>query len=179
MASLSARYASALFDLALESGETAGYRDEAAMIKDALSDEDCRRVLEHPHITGTKKKEFIDSIFAGRISKNLLGFLHLVIDKNRVAYLVPGLAAFIERLDQLSGRAGATVVSANELSEKQVLGLNELIGKKLGKKVEANVQVDPSVIGGFYVHADGYLLDYTIKKRLREMKVSLQRSYGS
>ena len=176
MAQLSARYAAALLELALESGNTAQYRQQAVLIRDALREEECRRVLEHPHITGAKKKEFIDSIFAGNINGDLLGFLYLVIAKNREAFLVPGLNSFIDRLDKLSGRTGATVVSAVELSEKQVSALAELIGKKLGKQVEVSVQVDPSLIGGFYVHADGYLLDYTIKKRLREMKLSLQRS---
>jgi len=176
MAQLSARYAAALLELALESGNMELYREQAVLIRDALKSEECRRVLEHPHITGAKKREFIDSIFAGNINNDLLGFLYLVIAKNRESFLVPGLSAFIDRVDQLSGRTGATVVSAAELSEKQVAELAQLIGKKLGKQVEVSVQVDPSLIGGFYVYADGYLLDYTVKKRLREMKLSLQRS---
>ena len=176
MAGLSARYASALFELALESGNAAAYRDQAVLIRDALSDEACRRVIEHPHVSAQQKKELVSRAFAGKISEDLLGFLHLAIDKNRERFILPGLRALIGRLDEHFGRAGATIVSASALSEEQIAALRELIGKKLGKELEISVQIDPSLIGGFYIYADGYLLDRTIKTRLKEMKVSLQRS---
>ena len=176
MAQLSARYAAALFELALENGNAALYREQAVLIRDALNSEECRSVIEHPRVSGAKKKEFLSSVFAGGISEDLLGFLYLAIDKNREGFILPGLNAFIARLDEFAGRTGATVVSADALSEAQLGALRELIGKKLGKEVDITYRVDPSLIGGFYIHADGYLLDRTIKKRLREMKVSLQRS---
>ena len=176
MAQLSGRYAAALFGLALESGGLGNYREQAAFLRDTLKNEDCRRVIEHPHISGAGKKEFLSALFAGKVSDDLLGFLYLGIDKNREKFLVPGLGAFIARVDEFTGRVDATVVCAAPLDKSQILKLEKLLSKKLDKRVSVSVQVDPSVIGGMCIRADGYFLDMTVKKRLSDMKASLQRS---
>ena len=176
MAQLSGRYAAALFDLALESAKLAEYREQAAFLSDTLKNEECRRIIEHPHISGAGKKEFLGALFAGKVSDDLLGFLYLGIDKNREKFLVPGLNAFIARVDEFTGRVDATVVCAAPLDKSQILEMEKLLSKKLQKRVNVCVQVDTSVIGGFCVRADGYFLDMTVKKRLSDIKASLQRS---
>ena len=176
MAQLSGRYAAALFDLALESGALASYREQAAFLSDTLQNDDCRRVIEHPHISGAGKKEFLSALFAGKVSDDLLGFLYLGVDKSREKFLVPGLRAFIARADEFTGRVDATALCAAPLDENQILALEKLLSQKLQKRVIVSVRVDPSVLGGVCIQADGYFLDMTVKKRLSDMKASLQRS---
>jgi len=52
------------------------------------------------------------------------------------------------------------------------------LSKKLNKRVEVSLKVDPSVIGGFFVHVDGYFIDRTIKKHLHDMKATIKKEYG-
>ena len=177
MAQLSGRYAAALFDLAIESGDLAGYREQALLMRDALEDDDCKRIIEHPHITRAQKKQFVDELFAGKVSDDLMGFLYMGIDRGREKFLAPGLSAFVARVDEFSGRAQATVTCAASLEKSQTLALEALLSKKTGKQVSVGAQiVDPSVIGGICIQMDGYFLDLTVKKKLSDLKASLQRS---
>ena len=67
MADLSARYATALFELALERGFADDYLQQAAFISTTMQDEDCRRIITHPRIPPEEKFAFLDGAFAGRI----------------------------------------------------------------------------------------------------------------
>ena len=175
MAQLSARYAAALFDIAMESGVPEEYRDQAVFLRDTLSGKECLRMTLHPQISAAQKHEFLESVFKGNIHDDLLGFLYMAIAKNRESFIVPGLSAFIKRMDEHFGRVKANVVSAHPLSESQISALREMLSKKLNKHVEISAKVDPALIGGLTIHMDGYYIDRTIKKRLDDMKISLKR----
>ena len=178
MAALAARYGAALTELALESGNPEAYRADAAIILGALEDADCRKIIEHPKICSKKKKEFVDSVFAPHISKDMLGFLYLVIDKNREEFLAEGLENLIERLDELAGTVKATAVCARQPNQSQLAAINELARKKLGDKVELEIDVDPALIGGFYIQTSTHLFDFTVRKQLAQMKATLAEGVG-
>jgi len=176
MAKLIERYAADLLDIAGESGALADYSEQAVFIRDTLKNTECRRVIEHPHISAAEKKELIGALFAGKINDELLSFLYLGIEKGHEKFFVPGLSVFIARADRHIGRTKATVVCAAPLEENQIMALEKLLSEKLNRQVKVYMHVDPSVIGGLCVQMDGYVLDQTIKKKLNDMKVSLQRS---
>ena len=174
MAGLSGRYAAALFDLALESNAPQSYREGSALILQALDDDDCRRILQHPNISSDDKQKFVTSVFAGRVNDDLLGFLRLAVAKNRERVLADALSVLCEKLDALAGKAKATIVSAHKLEHDQIHTLQQLISRKLGQQVEVSVEVDQTLIGGFYIHAQGHLIDCSVKRQLSQIKTSLQ-----
>ena len=73
------------------------------------------------------------------------------------------------------GAAAAKVVSAAALTEQQISALRKLLEKKLEKRVEVSLEIDASLIGGFYIYIDGYIIDRTVKKQIRDMKESIMR----
>jgi F-type H+-transporting ATPase subunit delta len=176
MARLSARYASALFDLAIGSGNPDEYFEQAVFLRDTLCGTDYRHIITHPQIPTARKLELIDEAFADRIHADLCGFLCLAVSKNRESFIIPGLEEFIRMMDEHNGMVTANVVCATELGENQTADLKALLEKKLGKKVSIETSVDKSVLGGFRILMDGYFIDRTIRKQLHDMKASLQRS---
>ncbi|MCL2857026.1 MAG: ATP synthase F1 subunit delta [Oscillospiraceae bacterium] len=175
MAALAVRYGAALAALALESGAPEAYRAEAAIILEALKDEDCRKIIEHPKISSQGKREFVDDVFAPHIGADMLGFLYLVIDKNREEFLAEGLQNLIERLDEIAGKIKATAVCARQPNETQLATINKLARDKLGEKVELSIEVDSALIGGFYIQTSSHLFDFTVRKQLAQMKVQLAK----
>ena len=173
MAALARRYGAALSELAVESGDPAAYREQAVIILEALGGKDCREILEHPKVSSAQKKEFVRTVFAGHIGEDLLSFLYLVIDKNRVEFLVGGLENMVARLDEIAGVVNVDVVCARQPSSKQLGEITGLVYKKLGENARIEVSVDPALIGGFYIQAGGCLLDFTVKKQLTQMKEEL------
>jgi len=174
MERLSILYASALFDLAVEKNLVDDFLSQAVILRDCLQESDCQRVLAHPQISAAEKHEFFRKVFAGHIHEDLLGFLYLVADKNREPYLLPALTALIGVIERHNRKVTAKVLSAAPYEDKQAEALREMLSKKLDKHVELDLKVDPSVIGGPYVFVDGYYIDWTVKKRLRDLTVSMK-----
>ena len=176
MAELSVRYAAALFDLAAESGEAEKYVEQADFLCGALKDEELQRILMHPKVSTSDKIVFIKGSFAGRILDDLLGFLYLAIEKRRETFLVPALTEFINLVHSQTRKTTAKVVATKQFDERQIAELQTFLTEKLNKQVEVSVKVDPSVLGGFSVHVDDFLIDHTVKKQLSDMKNSIRRS---
>ena len=174
MERLTILYASALFDIARERDLIDEFYDQASLMCDAMEGTQCHRVLVHPHISAAEKHEFFKKAFSGHVHDDLLGFLFLVADKNREAFLIPSLEALIEMIAHHRNNVTAQVLSAAEISEDQTALMKQLLSKKLSKNVEISVKVDPSVIGGPYIYVDGYYIDWTVKKRLRDLTVHMK-----
>ena len=175
MAELSARYGKALYDLAVEQGNVDQCLDQAVLVRDVLEKPDAKRILEHPHISRAEKRAFLQRVFAGTLAGQLEHFLDLIIAKRREAIMADALTEFIRLSNRRRGLVEAEVVSAIALREEQVSALRDLIAKKMGKQVQLTCEVDPTLMGGFYLLVDGYCMDRTVKKRLQDMKLEMGR----
>ena len=176
MAKLSSRYANALFKLSMENGNVNEYLDQASLLRDALLDAEYRRIVTHPHISQKEKREFFTNTFSGVINEDLFGFLQLVIAKNREVFLLPALNEFIDLINSYNRKTTANVRSGVMLTEDQMQTLKAMLSKKLNKHVDISLKVDPSIISGLYIHVDGFLIDRTVKKQLRDMKTYVKKA---
>ena len=174
MDKLSLLYASALYDLAAGNDSVGDFLDQAVMLRDSLSDPDCQRMLLHPHITTAEKREFFTRAFGAVIDKNLLAFLFLVVDKNRETFIMSALDALISMIERSMRKVTADVFFAAAIDDEQLAAMKALLSEKLDKQVEVSVKVDPSVIGGPYIFVDGYYIDWTVKKRLRDLTIQMK-----
>ena len=174
MERLSALYASALFDLAIDRNAVDEFLDQAILLRDLMQDGRYMRVLLHPHIPAAEKQQLFTDSYAGHINDSLMGFLFLVTEKNREAFLVPALNALIEKIERHMKKVLAKVTSATELDGGQVAEIKEVLSGRLDKKIEISLKVDPSIIGGPYIFVDGYYIDWTVKTHLRELTVHLK-----
>jgi len=174
MERLSSLYASALYDIAVRKNAVEDFLRQSILLCDVLGDQNCQRMLVHPQITSAQKQEMFKNAFADHIHNDLLGFLYLVADKNREAFLLPALTALIAMIERSMNKVTAEVLSAAPYDEKQAETLTRVLSKKLNKNVELSLNVDPSVIGGPYIYADGYYIDWTVKTRLRELTIRMK-----
>ncbi|MCL2222490.1 MAG: ATP synthase F1 subunit delta [Oscillospiraceae bacterium] len=174
MERLSVLYANALFDLAKEKNTTDEFLDQAILVRECLQDEDCQRVLSHPQIPASEKHKFFENAFSGKVHTDLLGFLYLVADKNREVALLPALTKLIATIEQHKGKVTARVVSASPYDDNQAQSLKAMLSRRLDKDVELDMKVDSSVIGGPYIFVDGYHIDWTVKKRLRDLTIHMK-----
>ena len=172
MADLGIRYATALFEISQEGGMLSDYLEQAQLVRDNIESEESQRVLTHPRISSDEKFAFLENAFGKNIHQDLLGFMRLVISKNREAYLLPALNKLVDMIKEYKRQTTAKVVSAVPLTDAQVMQLTSTLANKLGKQVDVTVMVDPSVIAGISIHVDGYFLDRTVKTMLKDMKES-------
>ena len=173
MADLGIRYATALFEISQESGLTKEYLAQAQLLCDNFQDEEALLILTHPRISADEKFDFINKAFGEAIHQDILGFIQLVITKNREAFLLPALSKLVEMIKYHQNQTSARVVSAVPLTDAQAEQLASILSKKLNKEVDITVIVDPAQIAGISIHVDGYFIDRTVKSMLRDMKESL------
>ena len=175
MADLGIRYATALFEISLESGILDEYLEQAQFLHDTLKDEGAVSVLTHPRISADEKYAFLDEVFSGRIHQDLLGFMKLAVAKNREAFLLPAFEKLTEMIRHKKNQTTAKVVSAVPLTDGQAAQLTSALTRKLGKIVDLLVVVDPTVIAGISIHVDGYFLDRTVRTMLKDMKETVRK----
>jgi F-type H+-transporting ATPase subunit delta len=174
MATLSAQYAKALFELALEQGLTDAFLAQAVLMRTCFKDAECRRALSHPLIPSAEKRALFAKAFAGNLHDDMLGLLSMVIDKGREAELVPALGKLIDLIEGHQKKLRANVLTASPMDKKQISDLEALLSDKFSRQVTVSTKVDPSLIAGPYIRIGGYLIDMTVKKRLHDMIGSMK-----
>ncbi len=174
MAALKDRHANALLEISVESGTLEEDLEQAVLARDMLDNDDVQAFLSHPHIPDSAKEEFFHTTFSGQLSQHLMGFLHLMVRKNRERLIVPVLTEFVERANRRLGRIEAKVVSAKPLNEKQIESIRAVLSKKIGMEIKLRALVDPDVIGGFYILVGGRVFDRTVRSALNDMRQRLR-----
>ncbi len=171
---ISVRYATALFDLALEKDCIDKYSDEIKIMRDAVTeDSEIMRILDHPQISSEKKLSILTSALEGKVSADIMGLIHIVFRKNRETELTDIMNRFLDMAEKHKGIVYAKVESAVPLKESAVEEIKEKLSKKLNKQVIVNTNVDPQLIGGIKISVEGHVLDSTIKTQLSSLKGKL------
>ena len=169
-----APFATALYELGQETNKTALFMDELKQLSDVwMSEKEFVLALNHPKITTVEKKEWITSLFKGKIDAVLLQFLLVLTEHGVIANVSDIYLAFVNcyRVDQ--NIEEVTVETAYALDESRIQSLKEMLEKKLNKKIELVIKEDASLIAGLRVRAQDVVLDNTLVSRLERMKEQL------
>ncbi len=85
---LDRRYALALYEVAEENNKVDEYlRDLKEVVNIIKNSEDICKILKHPEISTSRKKDIFTEIFKGKVDDGLLSFLLVLIEKDRILYL--------------------------------------------------------------------------------------------
>jgi F-type H+-transporting ATPase subunit delta len=170
------RYAKALFNTALKSGEVDGVAQSLDAIASASHDSpQFMHVMRHPLITRERKKELLHHIFEGRVQPVVEHFLFLLIENDRPAILPDIGAQFKQLLDEHRREMDAEAVSAVPLTDAQTTALKAQLQAETGYTVRLQTRVDESLLGGLTVRVGDRLFDGSIASQLRRLEEQLQQ----
>lgn len=174
MAGLKRNYALKLLERSEEDDILEMDLEQASMLRDALGDSKIQVFITDPKVPIFDKHQLFTDFFSGKISDHLMKFLNHMLQKNQESLIIPVLTEYIDWGNRRLGRVEAKVTSAKELTEKQIESIRSILSKQFDMDVEVKVSVDPELIGGFYVLADGHIFDGTVKSDLNNMKRMLK-----
>lgn len=168
---LDRRYALALYEVAEEKGKVDEYLQNLEEICDLIeNNRDFYEVIKHPQINTRKKKQTFINIFKGKIDEELLSFLLILIEKDRMLYLREKLNQMkqidLERKNTING----LVKTAIPLLPVELQKLKEIFEKKYDKNIIFDTEIDKSLLGGVYVRIGNDVIDDTILSKINEMK---------
>ena len=168
---LDRRYALAIYEVAEEKGKVDEYLRDLREICDLIeNNQDFYEVIKHPQINTTKKKQLFIDIFKGKIDEELLSFIIILIEKDRILYLREKLNQMekidLERKNIIKG----IVKTAIPLLPEELEKLKVIFEEKYDKTIIFDTEVDKSILGGVYVSVGNDVIDGTIKSKIEEMK---------
>lgn len=170
------RYAKALYEIAVDKEMVDLLEDELKSVADIIeSSSELKKFLLHPQITGDEKKELLERLFKGQVSKITENFIALLIDHRREMFLKDIVAVFVGMTDKARNIIEVQVDSVVELTTEGKGELEALLARLTQKKVRTVYEVDPSLIGGVKVRIGDRVIDGSIKNKLATLKEQLKQ----
>ena len=172
---ISKTYGDALFELAVEQDKADVLLEEVEQLRKVLSEnEELGKLMNHPKIIKEEKIQIAKNVFEGRISGELLGFLTIIISKDRYRDIDAILAYFTARVKKYKGIGAATVTTAVPLREEQCKKIEQkLLDTTEYKKMEIRYELDESLIGGMVIRIGDRVVDSSIRTKLSKLQKEL------
>ena len=172
---ISKTYGEALFELAVEENKVDVFEQEISVILDILNQTpDFVQLLNHPKIAKEEKLQVVKDVFGGKIEKEIMGFLNIIVAKERNKELIAILEYFLDEVKAMKGVGVCYVTTPMELKDAQ----KEAIVKKLlettsFKTMEMHYSVDEKLIGGMVIRIGDRVVDSSIQTKLGNLEAQL------
>ncbi len=172
--SVSRKYASALFQFALERGLAARIRQDLEGLVGLMRETpDFVSLLESPDIPQKEKTGILERTLKSKVDEAMFPFLFLLLKRGRIG-LLPEILAEFEKLDEKKrGVMRAEAVTAVPLSSRERESIVSRLEKITGKEILLRDRVDPGIIGGAVIYVNGDVIDGSIRAQLAELRAAL------
>ena len=170
------RYATALFDLAVEQRalqEVEADLDNIAALIEA--NPDLKRLIVSPVFSADDQVRALSAVLERAGIGGLAANIARVMAANRRLFVLPAaIVAFKRMAARERGEVAAEVVSAEPLGERHVAELKAALKASLGKDVTLSARVDPALIGGLIVKVGSRMIDDTLRTKLNALKLAMK-----
>ena len=130
---VSSIYGNALFELAAEENKMDALLSEVQTLQQILLENaDLLSLLNHPEVSKIEKLDLLKNIFSGRASDEILGFLNIIVEKDRqkIEVTIP-MKGNIIRSEQTSSDMYVSIDLVEEIIERQLKKYkNKIVDKK-------------------------------------------------
>ncbi|CAI9410385.1 F0F1 ATP synthase subunit delta [Aestuariimicrobium sp. T2.26MG-19.2B] len=160
---------------ALKQAEAAGQLDQVAddlfhFNRIVADDDGLRETLTDARIDRTAREQLVDQLLQHRTSPVVVVLAKRAL---RARHLADALAGYGSLAAQLRDRSVAKVVAAVPLSPEQEVRLRAALVKQVGREVDLQVRIDPSVLGGLTVRIGDEVIEGTVAHRLEDARRQL------
>ena len=175
LATVARPYAEAAFRAALEKNSLAKVSEGLAILAAAERDEGMRSVLMNPKVSAQQKKDLFYAIGGDRLDETVRSIVSVVIDGHREVLI----GQIDEQFDALKREhekvIRARITSAQPLTDSQRSDIVGALERRYGKKVEADLDVDPQLLGGARVQVGDQVIHASVRDALAQMAAALTR----
>ena len=174
MSRVAKRYAKALFALAKEESLLKEVGKDLTLIFTLNQQSaDFKALLSNPIINEKDKMKVLREMFQGKVQELTLNFLGLLSEKRRIAFLPQAAEEFRLMMLDYAGEVEGELISAQKLSPGQIEKIKAKVGQITGKTVFLAEKVDKTVLGGFIVKVEDWVLDNSIRYQLAKLREQL------
>jgi len=175
-ASLSGRYATALFDLAREEKAIDAVSESLKTLKAALAESaELRQLTNSPLVSRDQATKAVAAIASTLSLDPLISkFLGVLAQNRRLGQLGAVIRSYGQLAARHRGETTAEVTSARPLTAAQVEALQAKLKTQLGRDVAVDLTVDPSILGGLIVKIGSRQIDSSIRSKLNTLAIAMK-----
>jgi F-type H+-transporting ATPase subunit delta len=175
---MAGRYATALFELALEQNAVDTVKVNLDQF-DALVSEvaDLARLLRSPVLSAEEQTRGLTAVLEragiGGLAAN---FLKLVGTNRRLFAALDMIQGYRALVAKHKGEVAAEVTLANQPSEAQLAAIKDALAGVTKKDVQVKVKIDPTIIGGLVVKLGSRMVDSSLRTKLNAIKLAMKEA---
>jgi F-type H+-transporting ATPase subunit delta len=173
---MAGRYATALFELALESKAVDQVQADLKAF-DALvaSSPDLTRLVRSPVFAADEQAKALAAVLDKAGIKGIAAnFLRVVAGNRRLFAVREMIRGFNGLVARHRGEVTAQVTVAAQLSDARMGEIRDALRQVTGKDVQVDVDVDPSIIGGLKVKLGSRMIDASLRTKLNSIKLAMK-----
>jgi F-type H+-transporting ATPase subunit delta len=170
------RYATALFELAVESDALAPVGAELQRFETLMGESaDLARLVRSPVYSAEEQLRAVTAILDKAGITGPAANLIKVAARNRRLFAVPDMIRSYRQLHaRQRGEVSAEVTSAEPLGDVHVTALKEALKASIGKDVDLAAKVDPALLGGLIVKVGSRMIDTSLRTKLNSLKIAMK-----
>ena len=172
------RYATALFELALEQRSVDAVKSDLDRFATLVDENpELARLVRSPVFGADEQTKALTAVLAGaNIGGLTANFLRLVASNRRLFSIGAIIKSFRLLVARHKGEVTAEVTVAEKLDDKHLGALKSALKNVTGKDVDLDVKVDPSIIGGLIVKLGSRMVDTSLKTKLNAIKHAMKET---
>lgn len=174
LSTLARPYAEAVFRIADGSGKLGDWSVTLSDLAGVSADPTIAAAIDDPNVPSPKVAGLFIQVLAGRLTAEAENFVRVLAENHRLE-LLPEIATQFEVLkNDREGVVDAQVTSAFPMTDAQLAELAAQLEKKTGKRVKAQVSVDPELIAGVRIVIGDKVIDGSARAQLTALEAALK-----
>jgi F-type H+-transporting ATPase subunit delta len=173
---MAGRYATALFELALEEHALDSVNSDLERFEALIAEStDLQRLVRSPVFSADEQTKALTAVLekAG-VSGLAARFLQVVASNRRLFAVRDVIRAFRRLVASHRGETFATVTVAEPPSESHLASIKDALKAVTKKDVQVELKVDPSIIGGLIVKLGSRMVDTSLRTKLNAIKHAMK-----
>jgi F-type H+-transporting ATPase subunit delta len=180
-ASFSRPYARAFVEAAPKGYDFAAFLEAGETMARALeANPKLRAFMLAPNVPREAKSRAIASL-ASKAGVDAYGtrFLQVMLRNHRLLEAGAVLRALRDLIDSIQGVLRVRVTAAAPLTDDEKQAIQDVLAARTGKKVKMQVDLDPSLIGGFVARAGSRVFDGSVTAAIRRFQKEASQTVGA
>ena len=172
------RYASALADVVMKTGEAETVRGELRAWGQMIAgNAELENAFVNPAIAAVRKQAVLEALIRkANSSRTTSNFLRVLLENGRMTDLPAVTERFEGVLEERGGVISGEVISAHELDEAARRELMGNLEKLTGKTVKLKFEIDKDIIGGVVTRVGSTIYDSSVRTQLEHLREQLMNA---
>ena len=171
----SERYSRALFEVANETNDLDKIENDVRNFQSLFnSSSEIKNFIQNPTQSKNTQNNVINLLSENLgFSKNLKNFFLLLVEKRRIFFVKKISESFLKLCSKKRGEIKASLISSKELSTTELDEISKDLSRSMGSTIKFDYKVDKELIGGLKLQLGSFMIDTSIKNKLKKYKLAM------